>query len=509
MKPLWLFAAVALAAFLVVRRRKLEPTLLVGGALAAVATLLYGLGLFELPNVEKLLEGVGRTLGPWTYLLVGSLAFLETGAFVGLVAPGESAILVGGVVAGQGEIDIVPLIALVWACAVAGDLTSFYLGRRLGRGFLEKHGSKVSLTSERLVKVEGFFEKHGGKAILLGRFVGLVRAVAPFLAGSSGMPLRRFVPYDVIGAGLWGSGFCLLGYLFWQSLGTVLNYAKTGSLALAGTIVVVTGIVALVRFMRVPENRAKARARLEALERLPVIGPVVRVLVRRGERPARFAVDRVTPGDLGLELTTLLAVGAVGAFAVTGYALVLGPGDVTPGDMRGLVVVDGLRTDWLTEVAKLVTDLGLLAVTLAAVVIACVVLLVRREVLEAAAIGSGYLLTLVVEQLVRGEENRMRPSGGLVETMTAGFPSAHSAHAVAWVAIAVAVTRVLPGWGARVGLVVASVVLAVAIALTRMYLRVHYLSDVVAGVGLGAACFAVCGVAALLVGHVRHTARAR
>ena len=153
MKPLWLVSAAVLAAFLSVRRRTLEPTLLVGGLIAAVGALLYGLGAFEIPNLEKLLEDLGRTLGPWTYLLVGGLAFLETGAFIGLIAPGETTILIGGVVAGQGEIDIVALIALVWVSAVAGDLTSFHLGRRLGREFLETHGAKVSVTPERLVKV--------------------------------------------------------------------------------------------------------------------------------------------------------------------------------------------------------------------------------------------------------------------------------------------------------------------------------------------------------------------
>lgn len=509
MKPAWLVGAAVLAAFLFVRRRRLEPTLLVGGIAAGVGALLYGLGLFELPNFENLLVSLGRTLGPWTYLLVGGLAFLETGAFVGLLAPGETAILVGGVVAGQGEIDIVALIALVWVSAVAGDLTSFYLGRRLGREFLETHGAKVSVTPERLVKVEGFFDEHGGKAILLGRFVGLVRAIAPFLAGSSGMPLRRFLPYDVIGAGLWGSTFCLLGYLFWRSVGTVLDYAKTGTLALGSTIVVVTAIVWLVRFFRVPENRSRARAWIAAQERRAVIGPVVRVPIRLGEQPARFAWNRVTPGDLGLELTTLLALAAVGAFAVTGYAVALEPGAVTSGDVRGLMVADELRVGWLTELAKVVTDVGLLWVTLAAVVVACVALAIRRKVLEAAAVGSGYALMLVLQQLVRSLEDRPRPPLGLVETTTASFPSAHVAHSVAYVAIAVAAARVLPGWGARLGVVVASVVLVAVVAATRMYLRVHYFSDVVAGAGLGLASFALCGTAALLVGHVRHTVRAR
>ena len=89
------------------------------GVLAVAGALLIGAGVIELPNVEKLIEDAGHALGKWTYLLVGMLAFLETGAFIGLVAPGETAVIVGGLVAGQGEISLLVLIAIVWACAVA------------------------------------------------------------------------------------------------------------------------------------------------------------------------------------------------------------------------------------------------------------------------------------------------------------------------------------------------------------------------------------------------------
>ena len=108
------------------------------------------------------------------------------------------------------------LIGLVWACAVAGDLTSYMLGRRLGRGFLVRHGPRLKITEERLRYVEDFFDRRGGVTILIGRFIGLVRAIAPFLAGASRMELRKFLPYDVLGAGLWATLFCLLGYFFWQ-----------------------------------------------------------------------------------------------------------------------------------------------------------------------------------------------------------------------------------------------------------------------------------------------------
>lgn len=507
MKPAWLAGAVLLAAFLVLRRRKLEPTLLVGGGIAVVGALLYGLGILEIPNVEKLLTDLGERLGTWTYLLVAALAFAETGAFIGLLAPGETVILVGGVVAGQGQIDIVLLVAIVWAAAVAGDLTSFYLGRRLGRPFLERHGPKVSITEERLLKVEGFFDRFGGRAILIGRFVGLVRAIAPFLAGSSGMPLRRFLPYDVIGAGLWGTTFCLLGYFFWQSFGSVLNYAKTGALALGATIALVVGLVVVVRVLRVPENRARLSAWLQTQAQRPALRPLVRLLapvVRPLAGPARFAAGRVTPGDLGLELTTLLAILGVGAFAVIGTALQVGPAELAPGDARALGLFDRLRTDAGVSVAKVLTEFGALWLTLGVATVVCAVLAAKRHFLEAATIAVGYALMLLLVQLVRTVDDRPRPTGGLVETTTASFPSAHSAHAVAWVAIAIGLARVLPGWGARAAAVVVSVVLVLVVAGTRLYLRVHYLSDVVAGVGLSAACFAGCGVVALLVGHLRH-----
>ena len=97
----------------------------------------------HLPDAKKLIEDVATTLGPWTYVLVGLMAFLETGAFIGLIAPGETTILVGGVIAGQGEIELIPLIGLIWVCAVLGDTTSFFIGRRLGRDFMLSARSAV------------------------------------------------------------------------------------------------------------------------------------------------------------------------------------------------------------------------------------------------------------------------------------------------------------------------------------------------------------------------------
>ena len=119
----WPFVAAAALVFVLIRRRKkLELPLLAGGCLVAVGLCVYGSGVVQLPNLEELLTSIGTTLGQWTYLLVGVLAFLETGAFVGLIAPGETAMVVGGVVAGQGVISLVTLIAIAWFAARSEDV---------------------------------------------------------------------------------------------------------------------------------------------------------------------------------------------------------------------------------------------------------------------------------------------------------------------------------------------------------------------------------------------------
>jgi membrane protein DedA with SNARE-associated domain len=163
-------------------------------ALAAAGLAAVTAGLVEPPDLEAALAGLAETLGPWTYALVGGLAFLETGAFVGLIAPGETAIVLGGVVAAHGDVHLGAILVTAWLAAALGDLASFALGARLGRPFLLARGPRLGVTAARLARVERFFVRHGAKAVLAGRFVGIVRAVAPFIAGASGMRVRRFLP---------------------------------------------------------------------------------------------------------------------------------------------------------------------------------------------------------------------------------------------------------------------------------------------------------------------------
>ena len=506
-----LFAAASIV-YLVVRWRKLEPES--RGLLIVLAAGLgvYGTGVVDLPNLETVLLDIGDSLGKWTYLLVAAMAYAETGAFLGFIAPGEVTVLFAGVVAGQGKIDVIPLLAIVWACAVAGDMTSFYLGRRLGREFLVKHGPRVRITEERLAQVEAFFVKRGGVTILVGRFLGLVRPIAPFLAGSTGMPFRRFVPYDVIAAGAWSTVFVMLGYIFWHSFDRVVDIAHKGAFALGAVAVVVFVVVIAYRQLRDEENRARVEAWIEQQAQRPRLRPLALLLLglwraalvlgRRLSGPARFAWNRLTPGQLGLELTSLLAVAAVGSFAFFGYVIVLEGKVLTSGDARVLGWALDLESGTLTDLARAVSVLGSLPVVAALAGLAAIWLGWRRRLLEAAVLVGGTATTYVLVHVTKAATDRMRPTEALVGTDGSSFPSGHAAYAVALVALAIALTRTST-IARSTGVVVVAVVLAAAVGAARLYLRVHYLSDVLAGYGLAATIFAVLGVVALVVEAVR------
>ena len=459
-----------------------EHKVLVGGAvLVAVVVVLYLTGVIpHLPDAKKLIEDIATTLGPWTYVLVGLMAFLETGAFVGLIAPGETTILVGGVIAGQGEIELIPLIGLIWVCSVLGDTTSFFVGRRLGRDFMLRHGPRFKITEERLNQVEGYFERHGGKTILVGRFVGLIRAIAPFVIGSSGFPYRRFLPFSIIGCGLWSTLFCVLGYVFYRSFDRVASIAGKATLGFGIVVFLVAGaVLAYRRWGRQLMGRA---------------GPRLRFLGRR-----------LTPGDLGLEFTTTVAVAGVGAYVFTLYAVVIDGGrDFTPADRRLLRMADDLRTSWLTDVLKVVTDLGALPVVIALSLPVLVVLASRRHFAELISLVVGVVALYVAVNLAKAGIDRPRPAGGLTDTEGASFPSGHAAYSTIWIALAVVVARALPGLASRAALVGGAVAVAAVVGLSRIYLRAHYWSDVAAGWALGAAILGLCAAVALVVNHIRN-----
>ena len=457
-------------------------------------------------NLQHLLEDISNTLGAWTYLLVGVFAFAETGAFVGLVVPGETVMLLGGAVAGQGAIDIYLLIAVAWFSAWLGDTTSFFIGRRLGREFVIKHGPKVGISHQRFERVEDYFSRHGGKTIFVGRFISLVRAFAPFIAGSSGMRYRAFVPYSILGTGLWASAHILVGYFFSRSIETAGKYAAKGAFLLAALIVAVAGVVFLTRHFRVAENRAAAVRRMEqrgATRRLVTLG-------RRYQRQFHFLWDRVTPGGtFGLEFTSLMATLAVALFVLIAYIVVVGrdPGP-TPGDETAIEMVGHLRVGWLADISKAISFLGSGVFVWSLTAVCAALLAARRRWAEFWVLLAGMALTQIGFHEIKAAVDRPRPEGGLVAVSGSSFPSGHAAHSVLYIWLAgTIVLRLRPGMARAAAVVTTGFVLTTLVGLSRVYLDVHYLSDVSGGWALGAAAFSLCAAIGLVISQVRQNPR--
>ena len=472
-------------------------------AVVVVVVVAYQLIKRALPDIDaqEVLEDVSASLGSWTYLIVGLLAFLETGAFVGLVAPGETVVVLAGAVAGQGATSVVLTIGVVWLSAYLGDTCSYLLGDRLGRDWVVKHGPRLRITPERFKQVEEYFAKHGGKTILVGRFIGLVRALAPFVAGSSRMPYRQLAPYSILGTGLWATLFTLLGYYASKNIDAVLSNSEHALFAFAVIVALIVGGIVAYRWMRVPENRARLAAEMEKR-------PVLRSLLALGRRlspQARFLLNRLTPGGIGLEFTTALAALAVGSYVAVAYALVI---DETPGPTTGdTTVADfvaNIRADWLTTIAKGFSVLGSWeAITIAAVATAAW-LIVRRAWPELVVLVLGTVAILWGTDLIKDAVARPRPAGGLVDAKGYAYPSGHAAHSIvyAWIALTIAI-RLRPGMSRGTALVVAGLLLAVAVGLSRVYLGVHYMSDVSGGWALGVAIYALLSAIVVVVVHFR------
>lgn len=467
----------------------------------------YQVGKRLLPDIDpqQVLEDVALALGDWTYLIAGLLAFVETGAFVGLIAPGETVVVLAGAVAGQGATSIILTIAIVWLAAFLGDTCSFFLGRKLGRGFILQHGHRIKITEERFQQVEKYFASHGGKTILIGRFIGIVRALAPFIAGSSGMRFGAMAPYSILGTGLWATIFCLLGYFASRQIDVVLENSEHVLFAFGAIVAVVVGVLLLRRYLSVEENRRKVEAEMESRA-------VLRWILALGRRLGpqyRFVRARLTPGDLGLEFTSALAALAVGSFVVVGYALVLdGNLGATPGDTQAFDVVDRLRSGWLTEIAKVITAFGSTAVSLIVTGLCAAWLAWRRHWPELAVLIGGTVAIFAGVDLLKELIARPRPVDPLVSADGFSYPSGHAAHAVVypWIALTVSLRlRTGATWGS--GLFVAGIALAALIGLSRVYLRVHYMSDVSGGWGIGVSFFALAAAIAVLVVFIRQNSQ--
>ncbi|MEE4546583.1 DedA family protein [Streptomyces sp. V4-01] len=207
--------------------------------------------------MHAITDWLARSSGLAVYCVVAALVFCEDALFFGFVLPGETAVVLGGVAASQGNVSVVVMCVVVALAAVAGDSVGYEVGRRFGPRILETRALRSH--HERIGHAEELIRKRGPAAVFLGRFVAFFRAMMPALAGISRMPYRTFLLFNAAGGIVWGTGFTLLGYFAGSAYQKVERTAGTAVAVVVAVIVVAAFVVWHVRRRR-RENETPSKS---------------------------------------------------------------------------------------------------------------------------------------------------------------------------------------------------------------------------------------------------------
>lgn len=371
-------------------------------------------------------------MGHGAYAVVFAGAMLESAAMLGLLVPGEALVLLAGFFASQGVFDLDLLIVCVAAGATVGDSLGYEMGRVLGRPALLKYGSRFGVTPRRVDEVERFFARHGASSVFLGRFVGFARALVPFLAGASRMQYRRFLPYNAGGAALWAVAIVLAGYFVgssWQAVESWLG--RAGAVAAAAL-----GLAWLLR---------------RHLRRPPAGWVELAVIVLAVCLFAAIAQD-VVAGDPLAQL-----------------------------DLRLVRWFETHRLGWLTGLLGMVSQLHApVPMTVAALAFAAW-LARRHDWLWLKTLLVALPAGMLVNTGLKLAFHRARPElqDPILGLHTFSFPSGHVAGSMLFYGVLCAfVIAHSRRPVVRVGALLAAAAIVLLVAVSRLYLGAHYLSDV-------------------------------
>lgn len=165
------------------------------------------------------------------YLGIAIIVFAESGLLVGIFFPGDSLLFAAGLFAGIGVLSLAPLVACVVVAAIAGDSVGYWFGKNVGTNFFNRKDSLL-FKQAYLRRTQAFYKKYGGRAVLLARFVPIVRTIAPILAGIGGMKYRIFFSYNALGGLLWGGGVLLISYFLGAHIPNAQHYITPVSIGI-------------------------------------------------------------------------------------------------------------------------------------------------------------------------------------------------------------------------------------------------------------------------------------
>jgi membrane-associated protein len=204
----------------------------------------------ELLNPKFLIDYMLNFLGVYVYFGLWFVVFAETGLAVGFFLPGDSLLVVSGLFAAAGKLNIALVLLAFFVGSVIGDSTGYWTGRFMGKTLFNRESSRVFKPS-RVKKAHDFFEKYGVKTVILARFIPIVRTFAPLVVGAADMPYSRFLPFSILGGALWISSMVLAGYFLGGMIERALNIKLEDHIEKVVIVVVVISLLPpLIEFLR-------------------------------------------------------------------------------------------------------------------------------------------------------------------------------------------------------------------------------------------------------------------
>ena len=420
-------------------------------------------------------------LARWGYAGVALVIFLES---AGLPVPGETALLAAGFGAAHGVLALPWIIAVATVASVLGDNLGFALGRRLGRGWLERHGRRLLLTPERLRRVDVFFDRFGPAAVALARFVAGVRVVAAFAAGTSQMPWRVFLRFNVLGAVVWATLVSLAGYSLGRGYAGIANI-----MGRAGVVMVVVVPAALLAAWMLSWFRQRIVAQLASADAVSASATLDRtVTTRQSSRlGSSILVDvRALVPHIAVRWLAVLGVSAAGVLTFAAIAEEMAERDTAPFDSAVRAFALAHQSPAADAVFNVLSWAGssLLLGPLAAVGALWLWRSAGRG--AAAATVLAPVLTVLLIHLLKAAFHRARPEAATqFAQLGYSFPSGHSTGSMAisvTLAYVLARQRVAPQWS-----IAAAMGFSVLVGMSRLYLDVHWGTDVIGGWAVGLA----------------------
>jgi undecaprenyl-diphosphatase len=414
-------------------------------------------------------------------------ALLETTVAIGIILPGSTLILFLGAISARGYLDTGDLLWFAILGAILGDNTNY--GRRYGSIWLKKGFWFFKFSH--VEKTKYFMDNHGAKSVFLGRFIPSVKEVVPFIAGSVKMNRRTFMFWNILGASGWGFEWVLAGYIFAQSLNIAELWLSRVGLFFA-FLLMLGGILFFLKWMIVKKGKqfwAISVSLWQSIKEAVINNDHVALWIQKHPRSISFLkarLDTTVFSGLTLSILTIAFVYVFALFAGVVEDLITSD-PIVATDIRIANLFFVFRTHILTNIFSWITLLGKSQVILCFIVISVTLFWLWRKKYYILSLFTAVVGSEAFTYLGKLAFHRPRPELAVYTEHSFSFPSGHATIAVAFYGfVAYVLVRLVQSWNKKINILFTTILIIIAIGFSRVYLGVHYISDVWSGYLVGA-----------------------